>query len=229
MLYDKSMRRFKYYDLILALFAAVLLISNISATKVVSFGPIITDGGAVLFPIIYILGDILTEVYGYKHARRAIWMGFIVMLLGVIVFTIVRYLPPASVYTDQAAFEAVLGFFPRIVAASLVAYLVGEFTNSYILARLKVKSKGKHLWQRLMASSVLGELFDTTIFAFIAFGGIIVGWEMVIYILVGWAFKTGVEFLFLPVTYRIINFLKRSENIDHYDRKTDFSPFHFSA
>lgn len=122
-----------------------------------------------------------------------------------------------------------LGFFPRIVAASLIAYLVGEFTNSYILARLKVKTQGKHLWQRLMASSVVGELFDTMIFAFIAFGGIIVGWEMVVYILVGWAFKTGIEFLFLPVTYRIINFLKQSENIDHYDRKTDFSPFHFRA
>lgn len=207
----------------------MLLISNLSATKIISFGPIITDGGAILFPLIYILGDILTEVYGYKRARRAIWTGFITMLLAVVVFTIVRYLPGAAEYHDQKAFEAVLGFFPRIVIASLIAYLVGEFTNSYILARLKVRSKGKHLWQRLMASSVLGELLDTTIFALVAFGGIIVGWNMVVYILIGWAFKTGVEFLLLPVTYRVIKFLKASEGVDRYDKKTDFSPFRFNA
>ncbi|MBP7775163.1 MAG: queuosine precursor transporter [Candidatus Saccharimonas sp.] len=221
------MRRFRYYDIILALFAAILLISNIAATKIVSFGPIITDGGAILFPLIYILGDVLTEVYGYKHARRAIWMGFIIMLVGVAVFTIVRYLPPAAVYQDQAAYEAVLGFFPRIVAASLIAYLVGEFTNSYILAKLKIKTKGKKLWQRLIASSIFGELFDTMIFAFVAFGGIIVGWDMVIYIAVGWAFKTGVEIIFLPITYRVIHVLKASEGIDYYDRTTNFSPFQF--
>ncbi|MGB3024149.1 MAG: queuosine precursor transporter [Candidatus Saccharimonadales bacterium] len=221
------MRRFRYYDIILALFAAILLISNIAATKIVAFGPIITDGGALLFPLIYILGDVLTEVYGYKHARRAIWMGFIIMLVGVAVFTIVRYLPPAAVYQDQAAYEAVLGFFPRIVAASLIAYLVGEFTNSYILAKLKIKTKGKKLWQRLIASSIFGELFDTMIFAFIAFGGIIVGWDMVIYIAVGWAFKTGVEIILLPITYRVIHVLKASEGMDYYDRTTSFSPFQF--
>lgn len=224
-MYDISMRKFKYYDIILALFVAALLISNIAATKVVAFGPIIMDGGALLFPLIYVIGDILTEVYGYKYARRAIWTGFIVMLIGVVTLTAVRYLPPAAEYQDQASFEAVLGFFPRIVLASLAAYLIGEFVNAYILARMKVKAKGKNLWQRLIASSIVGELLDTVIFATIAFAGIIVGWDFAIYILVGWLFKTGVEILLLPLTYRVIKHLKKVERVDHYDKRTDFSPF----
>ena len=224
-MYDISMRKFKYYDIILAQFVAALLISNIAATKVVAFGPIIMDGGALLFPLIYVIGDILTEVYGYKYARRAIWTGFIVMLIGVVTLTAVRYLPPAAEYQDQASFEAVLGFFPRIVLASLAAYLIGEFVNAYILARMKVKAKGKNLWQRLIASSIVGELLDTVIFATIAFAGIIVGWDFAIYILVGWLFKTGVEILLLPLTYRVIKHLKKVERVDHYDKRTDFSPF----
>lgn len=224
----RMMQNFKYYDIILAVFAAILLISNIAATKLISFGPIIMDGGAILFPLVYTLGDILTEVYGYKHARRAIWVGFMVMLLGVTVFTIVRYLPAAAEYQDQVAFESVLGFFPRIVLASLLAYLVGEFINAYILARMKVAAKGKNLWQRLIASSIVGELLDTLIFATVAFAGIITGWSFVIYVMAGWLFKVGVEILLLPATYRVINYLKKSEHINHYDKKTDFSPFSLS-
>lgn len=217
-------RHFLYYDLILAAFAAMLLISNLAATKLIAFGPIITDGGAVLFPLIYILNDVLTEVYGYKHARRAIWMGFSVMLLAVFSFTIVRYMPSAAEYTNQAAYEAVLGFFPRIVAASLVAYLFGSFLNAYVLAKLKVRTGGKKLWLRLIGSTVVGEFFDTIIFAFVAFGGIITGWDMVVYILIGWGFKTAVEVVLLPVTYRVIAWLKRKEGVDIYDKKTDFTP-----
>lgn len=218
------MKNYRYYDLILALFAACLLISNLSATKLIAFGPIITDGGAVLFPLVYIFGDVLTEVYGYKYARRAIWVGFMVMLLAVLAFTVVRYMPPAAEYHDQAAFEAVLGFFPRIVLASLVAYLVGEFLNAYVLAKMKIKTKGKMMWLRLIGSTVIGEMADTVVFAFIAFGGILTGMDMVVFIAVGWLFKTGVEVLFLPVTYRVINFLKSREKVDAYDKKTDFTP-----
>lgn len=217
-------RQFLYYDIILATFAAMLLISNLAATKLIAFGPIITDGGAVLFPLIYILNDVLTEVYGYKHARRAIWTGFSVMLLAVFSFTIVRYMPSAAEYTDQAAYEAVLGFFPRIVVASLMAYLFGSFLNAYVLAKLKVRTGGKQLWLRLIGSTIVGEFFDTIIFAFIAFGGIIKGWDMVIYILIGWGFKTAVEVVMLPITYRVIAFLKRKEGVDIYDKKTDFTP-----
>ncbi len=218
------MRKLRYYDLILALFAAVLLISNLGATKLIALGPIITDGGAILFPLAYIFGDVLTEVYGYKYARRAIWTSFGVMLLAILAFSIVRYLPAAPEYADQQAFESVLGFFPQIVVASLCAYLVGEFVNSYVLARLKVRTKGKKLWLRLVGSTFIGQLLDTTIFALIAFGGILTGTDMLLFIAVGWAFKTSVEILLLPITYRVIAFLKKREGMDAYDKKTDFSP-----
>ncbi len=215
---------YRYYDLILAVFAACLLISNIAATKLVAFGPIITDGGVILFPLVYIFGDILTEVYGYKYARRAIWTGFGVMLLAILAFTIVRYMPPAAMYTDQASFEAVLGFLPRIVLASLLAYLVGEFINAYVLAKLKIKTEGRLLWLRLITSTFFGQIADTIVFAFVAFGGILTGIDMLIFIAVGWGLKTGVEIIFLPITYRVIGFLKKHEKVDAYDKKTDFTP-----
>lgn len=224
-----SMKRtFLYYDLIIVVFAASLLISNLAATKLVAFGPIITDGGAILFPLVYILGDILTEVYGYKYARRAIWAGFGVMLLAVVAFTIVKYLPVAPDYTSQESFEAILGFFPRIVLASLCAFLVGEFLNSYVLAKLKIRTKGKKLWLRLIGSTMVGELFDTIVFALIAFGGILSSQDMLVFIAVGWGFKTGVEIIMLPITYRVINFLKKREKSDAYDKKTDFNPLRIS-
>ena len=218
-------KTFKYYDIILAVFAAILLISNLAGTKLIAFGPIITDGGAILFPISYILGDVLTEIYGYKYARRAIWVGLGVMLLAVLCFTIVRYMPPAPEYVDQAAYEAVLGFFPRIVAASLAAFLTGSFLNSFVLAKLKVKTKGKKLWLRLIGSTVVGELCDTVVFAFVAFGGILQGMNMLTYILIGWIFKTVVEIVFLPITYRVIDKMKQVEKVDAYDDKTNFTPF----
>lgn len=218
-------RHFHYYDIILAVFAAVLLISNLAAVKLIAFGPIITDGGAVLFPLAYIFGDILTEVYGYKYQRRAIWTGFFVMLLAVFAFTIVRFLPAAPDWNVQQSYVDILGFFPRIVIASLMAYLVGEFLNSYILAKLKVKMGGKRLWVRLIGSTVVGEFFDTIIFCLIAFGGLISNRDMLVYILVGWLFKTGVEVIMLPVTYRVIAALKHREQVDYYDRKTNFTPF----
>ena len=218
-------KTFKYYDIILAVFAAILLISNLAGTKLIAFGPIITDGGAILFPISYILGDVLTEIYGYKYARRAIWVGLGVMLLAVLCFTIVRYMPPAPEYADQASYEAVLGFFPRIVAASLAAFLTGSFLNSFVLAKLKIKTKGKKLWLRLIGSTVVGELCDTVVFAFVAFGGILQGMNMLTYILIGWIFKTVVEIVFLPITYRVIDKMKQIEKVDAYDDKTNFTPF----
>lgn len=218
-------KTFKYYDIILAVFAAILLISNLAGTKLIAFGPIITDGGAILFPISYILGDVLTEIYGYKYARRAIWVGLGVMLLAVLCFTIVRYMPPAPEYTAQASYEAVLGFFPRIVAASLAAFLTGSFLNSFVLAKLKVKTKGKKLWLRLIGSTVVGELCDTVVFAFVAFGGILQGMNMLTYILIGWIFKTVVEIVFLSITYRVIDKMKQVEKVDAYDDKTNFTPF----
>lgn len=222
-------KSFKYFDFIVAVFAASLLISNFAATKLIEFnlgslGHIVTDGGAILFPVVYILNDVLTEVYGYKYARRAIWTGFVIMLLAVVCLTIVRYMPASPDYHDQAAFEAVLGFFPRIVFASLCAYLVGEFINAYVLAKLKIKTKGKKLWLRLIGSTLIGEFFDSLVFCLVAFGGIIGASDMVNYILVGWLFKTGYEIVVLPITYRVINYLKKKEGVDAYDNKTDFTP-----
>lgn len=222
-------KNYKYYDIVLAFFVAILLISNLSATKLIAFGSILTDGGAVLFPLAYIFGDVLTEVYGYKYARRAIWTGFAVMLLAVLSFTIVRFLPAAPIYTDQTAFEKILGFFPRIVVASLAAYLIGGFINAYVLAKLKVKMNGSRLWVRLLGSTVVGQFFDTLVFAIVAFGGVVANSELVVYGLVGWAFKSAVELLLLPITYRVIAWLKQRENVDNYDKKTKFTPFSYEV
>ena len=220
---------FRYYDIIVALVATVLLISNLAATKLVAVGPFILDGGIILFPLAYILGDLLTEVYGFKYARRAIWISFGMMVLAVLAFTAVRYLPAAEFYTDQASFEAVLGFFPRIVVASLVAFLVGSFMNAYVLAKLKAKTKGKYMWARLVTSSVAGQLLDTAVFCLIAFGGLIGAAEMVNYILVGFIFKTVIEIIVSPLTYKVAKVLKKREGVDAMDAKTNFSPFKFKA
>lgn len=220
---------FKYYDLIIAAFVSALLISNIAAVKLITIDGIITDGGAVLFPLVYIFGDILTEVYGYAYARRAIWAGFGVMIVAVLAFTVVGQLPASPEWGMQQSYSDILGFFPRIVLASLVAYLFGEFVNATILARLKIKFGGKRLWIRLIGSTIAGQLIDTVIFGLIAFGGMLSTGSMLNFIAVGWSFKTVVEVIMLPVTYRVIKFLKTKEHQDYYDKETDFSPFKLST
>ncbi len=230
MWYDKrSMKHtngnYRYFSVILAVYVAALLISNIAATKLVALGPLILDGGAVLFPLVYIFDDVMTEVYGYRRARRAIWTAFGVMLLAIGCFTLVRYLPAAAEYHDQAAYEAVLGFFPQIVVASLLAFLTGSFLNSYIVAKLKVAMKGRQLWLRLLGSTVVGSLFDTVIFCVVAFGGQLTGGALLNYITVGLGFKLAVEVICLPLTYRVIAMLKRRESVDTYDTTTNFTPF----
>ena len=221
-------KHYRYYDLAVAASVATLIISNLGATKLIAFGPIIADGGGVLFPLAYILGDVMTEVYGYKHTRRAIWVSFFWLLVMIVVLTIVRFLPAADAATNVEAFDQIFGFVPRIVAASLVAYLAGEFMNSFVLAKMKVQSGGKHLWQRLIGSTIFGERVDTTIFGLIAFGGILSTHDMFIFILVGVIFKTVVETLMLPITYWIIAWLKKRENEDYYDKKTNFTPLSVS-
>jgi uncharacterized integral membrane protein (TIGR00697 family) len=217
-------KNYRYYDLAVSASVATLIISNLGAMKLVAFGPIIADGGAVLFPLAYILGDVMTEVYGYKHTRRAIWVSFFWLLLMIAVLAVVQALPSVAGAPNVKEFDTVFGFVPRIVAASLLAYLVGEFINSFVLAKMKVKSGGKRMWQRLLASTILGEAVDTTIFCMVAFYGLITSSQMVNYILVGIAFKITVETVMLPVTYRVIRWLKARENEDHYDKKTNFTP-----
>jgi len=220
---------FRYFDLILGFSVAILIISNIVAVKLISFGPIITDGGAIIFPLSYILGDILTEVYGYSYARRAIWASFGFMILAVIVFKLVELMPSAAEWTNQSSYQAILGFVPRIVLASLCAYILGQFMNSFVLAKLKILSGGKSLWFRLVSSTAIGELVDTTVFALIAFSGLLHGFVMIKYILIGWIFKVVVEIVMLPISYKVIGFLKKSEHVDKYDYDTNFSPFHIKV
>ena len=210
------------YDLVVALFVALLLISNVAATKLIAFGPtwspfglpvlpIITDGGALLFPLTYVLGDVLAEVFGMRGARRAILLGFGVSLLASLTFLAVGAAPAAPGYENQEAFVAVLGFVPRIVVASLAGYLVGQFLNAWVLVKLKRWRGGKGMWKRLLGSTVVGEAADTTIFCLIAFGGQIDGGTMLNYIVVGYLFKVSVEAVLLPVTYRVISLVRSLE------------------
>ena len=216
----------KYYDIILASFVGFLLISNISAVKIIDINGFLTDGGAILFPLTYIFGDILTEVYGYRYARRAIWTAFSVMAIASIVFLLVGAAPAGADWGLQDSWNNILGFVPRIVIASLAAFLVGQFLNAFVLAKLKVRYGKKRLWVRLIGSTIVGELFDTIVFTLVAFTGtgFMSGTDTVKFIIMGWLFKTVVEIIMLPVTYRVIAFLKKSENQDALDTKTDFTP-----
>lgn len=192
-------------------FCGLLLISNIGATKLIEFGPIITDGGAFLFPLVYITGDVLSEVYGLKAARRAIYLGFFLAVLAALTFWLVQISPPANGYENQEAFEAVLGFVPRIVLASICGYLVGQLLNAYVLVKIKERTQEKALWVRLIGSTVIGELADTVVFCTIAFYGIITGGEFLNYVVIGYLYKTLLEVVLLPLTYRVISAVKQHE------------------
>lgn len=199
------------YVIVVAVFCAALLIANIGAVKLVAIGPIITDGGAILFPLTYILGDVMTEIFGFRAARRAIFTALLLQVTAAVVFWFVTVLPPAPGWELQDAYTAVVGFVPRIVLASVCAFLVGELLNSYVLVRIKEVTKERHLWARLIGSTVVGELADTVTFCTIAFYGVITGGEFLNYVVTGYVYKTLVEVAMLPVTYRVIAWLKRSE------------------
>ena len=199
------------YPGIVAVFVALLLISNIGAVKLIEFGPFITDGGAFLFPLVYIVGDVLAEVYGWKAARRAIILAFSMSALAAFTFFLVQVSPPAEAWENQAAFEAVLGFVPRIVLASILAFLVGQLLNAYVLVWIKNKTRERKLWARLLGSTVIGQFADTLVFCTIAFYGVLTGGDFITYVLVGFAYKTAVEVILLPVTYRVIAVVKKRE------------------
>ena len=216
---------YKYLDLITALFVAVLLISNVASSKILDLGPFTFDGGTLLFPISYIFGDILTEVYGYRRSRRVIWIGFACAGLMAGVLALVGALPPAEGWENQEAYEAILGTTPRIVLASLIAYFAGEFSNSYTLAKMKILTRGRWLWTRTIGSTLVGEGVDTVAFVSIAFAGTL-PWPLFWSIIVSnYLFKVGMEAVMTPVTYRITSFLKQAEHADVYDTDTNFNPF----
>jgi uncharacterized integral membrane protein (TIGR00697 family) len=231
-------KRYRYFDLILAVFVTVLVVSNIaSSAKIVDWGlrlfgvPLAFDAGTLLFPVSYIFGDILTEVYGYRASRRVIWAGFACLALSAFIFWIVRLLPGEAQwqsYAGQAAYIAILGGMSSggIVLASLGGYWSGEFTNSFILAKMKILTGGRWLWTRTIGSTIAGELVDTLVFVSVASLFRVFPWSLfTTLVLTNYLFKVGVETLMTPVTYWIVGRLKRAENEDYYDRGTDFNPF----
>jgi len=220
-------RNYQYFDILVAFFVAVLLISNIASTKILHLWKFTFDGGTILFPLSYIFGDILTEVYGFRKSRRVIWLGFISALLMSLVLYTVQLLPPAVDWPNQKAFEAILGFVPRIVLASLLAYFAGEFSNSVILSRLKIYTRGKLLWVRTIGSTLIGEGIDTLVFCMVAFYGVLPGHVLMAVVVSNYLFKCTVEILFTPLTYLAVDFLKKRDKEDVFDHGINYNPFYF--
>ncbi len=209
--------------IITVIFITCLITANIIAVKVISLGPFILPAAIFVFPISYIFGDVLTEVYGYRTARKVIWLGFICNLIFVFFAWIGQILPSASFWGDQSAYVSILGVVPRILVASFCGYLVGEFANSFVLSKMKILTKGRWLWSRTIGSTIVGQALDTSLFITIGYIG--TGATVPTMILHHWVSKVGIEAIFTPVTYVIVNWLKRKEGIDTYDHQTKYNPF----
>ncbi len=221
------MKNHKYLPMITGIFTATLLISNTLDNKIflVGIGSLALPAGIILFPLAYLFGDVLTEVYGYAASRKVIWTGFVSLVLMVITYELARILPSAPFWTHQEAYEHILGRVPRIVLASMVAYFAGEFCNSYVLAKVKVKMQGKAMSVRFVLSTLVGQAVDTSVFVAIAFLGVFPTSELFSITFSGWAFKVGWEILALPITLPLVRLLKKVENEDYYDTNTNFNPF----
>lgn len=230
------MKNYKLLPFITGLFVTVLLISNILDVKIfklwdsgfLGLDSFNLPAGVLIFPLGYVFGDMLTEVYGYNTSRKVIWTGFISLFLFIVFSSLSIYLPPAEGWEMQEAYAMILGHIPRIVLGSIAAYFFGEFTNSYVLAKMKVISKGKGMAARFIVSTIFGQLVDTFIFAIIAFAGIMPTDVLISVIITGWLFKVIWELLALPISIPLVKWLKKVENEDHFDKKTNFNPFHFS-
>ena len=224
-------RRFRYFDFVMAAFVTVLLLSNVLGAGKVAvvelpwIGTWPFGAGILFFPVSYVIGDVLTEVYGYARARRCIWAGFAALLFMAFMAAVVVALPPSPDWEGQAAYEAVFGQVPRIVFASIVAFWAGEFANSYVLARMKIWTQGRHLWARTIGSTLVGQGIDSLIFYPLAFYGLWDNATLLVVLGTQFALKVAWEALLTPVTYAVVGFLKRREGVDVYDRGTDFSPF----
>ncbi len=225
----------RWYPFLVGLFSGTLIVSNIIAVKLVTLFGLVLPAAVVVFPLAYILGDVITEVYGYTHARRAIWTGFFANLVAVAAIVLAGALPPAPFWTAglgsvdaaQRAYAALLGFSPRLLAASFVAYLVGEFLNAYVLARLKVRTQGRWLWLRTITSTIVGEGADSAVFITLAFWGVLPAGALTQAVVSQWLFKVAYETAATPLTYAVANALKRAEGLDAFDRETDFHPLRF--
>jgi uncharacterized integral membrane protein (TIGR00697 family) len=216
------------FQALIAVFIGCLVAANLIAVKLIVVLGMVLPAAIVIFPVSYIVGDVLTEVYGYAQARRVIWLGFIANLTVVAAIALGQALPAAPFWQGQGAYEQILGQTPRILAASFAAYLVGEFANAYVLARLKLATEGRHLWLRTIGSTAIGQGIDSLIFMTAAFAFILPGPALAGAVLAQWLAKTAYEALATPMTYWVIGYLKRAEGIDAFDRDTRFSPFALS-
>jgi uncharacterized integral membrane protein (TIGR00697 family) len=219
-------RHFRYFDYVMAAFVAILLLSNlIGAAKLSTVAGFTFGAGILFFPVSYVIGDVLTEVYGYANARRCIWAGFAAMVFMAFMSWVVVAMPPASTWDGQSAYESVFGQVPRIVLASMLAFWAGEFVNSFVLAKMKIWTEGKYLWTRTIGSTVFGQAVDSAIFYPVAFLGIWETHDVLLVMITNWAMKVAWEAILTPVTYVAVNTLKAREGVDVYDENTDFSPF----
>lgn len=208
-----------------SIFTATLLIANTLDTKIFELGGLALPAGIVIFPLAYVFGDILTEVYGFSASRRVIWTGFAALLLMIISYEVARGLPPAGFWQGQAAFDSIFSHIPRIVLASMSAYLAGEFINSFIVARMKVAQQGRQMGLRFVASTFAGQAVDTTVFVLIAFAGTMPASALASVIVSAWAVKVGWEILALPITLALVRYIKKAEGVDVFDTNTNFTPF----
>lgn len=222
---ERPDHRFRFFDSLVVVFVIILIISNLIGPKICAVGPFRISGAQLLFPITYIFGDVFTEVYGYAGSRRAIWLGFFGSALMAVMGMVVVWLPPAPDFKDQAAFATVFGAVPRMIAASLCAYWAGEFANSFVMAKMKVRTQGKALWTRTIGSTVVGQFVDSVVIMTLAFGFKESWLTIVNLIFSGYIGKVLYEVLATPATYLIVNTLKRLEGVDVFDTATNFSPF----
>jgi queuosine precursor transporter len=220
-------REYRILVPITALFVATLLIANTLDTKIFHVVGLDLPAGIIIFPLAYVFGDVLTEVYGYSIARRTIWTGFLALALMVGAYEIARALPPADFWPNQQAFDAIFSHVPRIVAASILAYFCGEFVNSYIVAKMKVMQSGKNMGLRFVTSTIAGQAIDTAVFIIVAFGGVMPAAALISVFVSAWLVKVAWEVVALPITIPFVRMLKRIENEDAFDRDTNFNPFRF--
>ena len=221
----ESPRRYsQWFIIVTAVFVTCLITANITAVKLVGVFGLVLPAGVIVFPISYIFGDVLTEVYGYRQARQVIWLGFFCNLIAVVAIRLGQALPAASFWDGQAAYERILGYTPRLLAASFLAYLVGEFANSFVLAKMKIATKGRWLWTRTIGSTLVGQGLDSLVFITLAFVGTIPPSGLGSAIVTQWLAKSVYEAAVTPLTYGVVNFLKRQEGLDVYDYETRFNP-----
>ena len=213
-----------WFVCIVAIFITCLITANITAVKLIVVYGLLMPAGIVIFPISYICADVLTEVYGYRHMRRVIWLGFLCNLLTVVAIWVGQILPPAPFWDGQLAYERILGYTPRLLVSSFLAYLVGEFTNAFVLAKMKIVTKGRWLWMRTIGSTLVGQSLDSLVFVTLAFLGTIPLSHLATAIITQWLVKTGYEAVATPLTYVVVTYLKRQEGIDVYDHETRFNP-----